>query len=109
MPTIIRSALFKRQLLDITASYRARAGSPIARKFVDQIEDCIRLISARPLTCAVYTHIDDREFRKCGLKHFPVSVFFRLEGKDAVVLEALYAHRMNISSRLPRDIDGATE
>ena len=105
MPGIIRSALFKRQLLDITASYRTRAGSPIALKFVDRIEDGIRFIAARPLTCAVYTRLDGKEFRKWGLKDFPVSVFFRLDGEDTIVLEALYAHRMNIAARLPQDIE----
>ncbi len=105
MPVILRSALFKRQLLDVTADYRARAGSVIARKFVDQIEDSIRFIAARPLTCAVYTRIDGREFRKWGLKDFPISVFFRLGDEDTILLEALYAHRMNIAARFPGDIE----
>ena len=105
MPKIIRSALFKRQLLDLTTSYRTRAGSPIALKFVDQIEDSIGFIAERPLSCAVYTRLEDKDFRKWGLKDFPVSVFFRLDREDTIVLEALYAHRMNIAARFPGDID----
>ena len=105
MPRIIRSALFKRQLLDITVSYRERAGSPIALKFVDQIEDSIAFIAAKPLACAVYTRLEGKEFRKWGLKDFPVSLFFRLEGNEIIVLEALYSHRMNIAGRFPKDIE----
>ena len=105
MPRIIRSALFKRQLLDITGGYRERAGSPIALKFVDQIEDSIAFIAAKPLACTVYSRLEGKEFRKWGVKDFPVSLFFRLEGEDTIVLEALYAHRMNIAGRFPKDIE----
>ena len=104
MPKIVRSALFKRQFLEITAGYRERAGSSIALKFVDKIEDSISFIAARPLACAVYTRLEDKEFRKWRVPDFPVSVFFRLENDDTIVLEALYAHRMNIGSRLTKDI-----
>lgn len=105
MPTIVRSALFKRQLLDITASYRDRAGSGIALKFVDQIDEGVRFIADRPLACAIYTRLEGKDFRKWRLKSFPVSIFFRLEATDTLVLEALYAHRMNIAVRLPKDIE----
>ena len=77
MPKIVRSALFKRQLLDITARYRERAGLPVALKSVDQIEGSIAFIAAKPLACAVYTRLQGKEFRKWSVKDFPVSVFFR--------------------------------
>ena len=105
MPTIVRSALFKRQLLAIAASYKERAGPDIALKFVDQTDEGIRFIAAQPLACAVYTRLEGREFRKWRPKSFPVSIFFRLEETDTLVLEALYAHRMNIAARLPKDIE----
>jgi hypothetical protein len=38
------------------------------------------------------------------VQDFPVSIFFRLEGEDTIVLDTLYAHRMNIAARLPKDI-----
>lgn len=105
MPKIIRSAVFKRQLLDITASYRERAGSAIALKFVDQVEACVGFVAVKPYACAIYTKIEGKEFRKWSLKDFPVSVFFRLEDSDTIILEALYAHRMNISARLLKEMD----
>jgi len=105
MNRIVRSALFKRQLLDITASYRERAGTAIALKFVDQIESSIGFIAATPLACAIYTRLEGKDFRKWGLKDFPVSVFFRLDESGTIILEALYAHRMDIGQRLPRDIE----
>lgn len=106
MTRILRSALFKRQLLDMTSGYRERAGSEVALRFIDQIEDGVAFIIKRPLACAVYIEVQGRVFRKWSLKGFPVSVFFRLEGDDTLILEALYAHRMNIAGRLPGDVEG---
>jgi len=104
MVRIVRSSLFKRQLLEFTIGYRSRAGSGIALKFVDQIETGIRFITAKPLACSVHTRLEGKEFRKRRLENFPVSIFFRLESDNTIVLEALYAHRMNISAQLPNDI-----
>ncbi|MGB0684062.1 MAG: type II toxin-antitoxin system RelE/ParE family toxin [Magnetovibrionaceae bacterium] len=101
MPQLERSALFKRQLIDITTSYRQRAGSPVALRFVDQVNEAISFLSANPFACAIYTRLEGEAFRKWPVGNFPVSVFFRLKGHDRIILEALYAHRMNISGRLP--------
>lgn len=104
MSGLKRSALFKRQLLSITRSYRERAGSEIALKFVDQVEESARFVVSKPKACPVYTHLEGQEFRKWGVRDFPVSLFFRIEQDGTVILEALYAHRMNIASRFPDDI-----
>ena len=105
MPQILRSALFKRQLIDITSGYRERGGANVALNFVDQAENSIRFIASKPLACPVYTHLEDREFRKWRVKDFPVSIFFRLDNDGVIILEALYAHRMDIAARLPDDIE----
>lgn len=105
MVTIRRSALFKRQIIDIATSYRERAGAAIALKFVDQIEQSIAFISKKPGACAIYTRLEGKEFRKWRVDGFPVSVFFRIESDDLIILEALYAHRMDIAARLPKEID----
>lgn len=105
MPRIVRSALFKRQFIEITSSYRTRAGSDVALKFVDQMGASIGFIAAKPLACAVYTRLEGKEFRKWGLRDFPVSIFFRLEDEGTIVLEALYTHRVNIAVRLPKEIE----
>jgi plasmid stabilization system protein ParE len=104
MTRIIRSALFKRQLIEITVSYRDRAGSEIALKFVDRVEEAITFISQYPEACAIYGVVAGKEFRKWRLDGFPVSVFFRRMDHDTVILEALYSHRMNILSRFSNDI-----
>lgn len=105
MTTIKRSGLFKRQLIQITRGYRERAGSDIALRFVDKIEDAVEFIASRPQACAIYTRLDDKEFRKWRIGGFPVSVFFRTESNGVIVLEALYAHRMDIAARFPDDIE----
>lgn len=105
MTTIKRSALFKRQLIQIIRGYHERAGSDIALKFVEEIEESIKFIAGRPSACAVYTRLQGKEFRKWRIGDFPVSVFFRMEGADVIVLEALYAHRMDIATRFPDEIE----
>lgn len=107
MTRLLRSGLFKRQLLDMTADYRDRAGSDIALRLVDQIEDSVAFIARRPQACAVYTQVQGKTFRKWGVKDFPVSLFFRVEPDGTIILDALYAHRMNIAARLPDEIDQA--
>ena len=99
MTRILRSALFKRHLLDMTAGYRERAGRKVAIRFVDRTEDCIAFIAKHPQACPVYTQLERKTFRKWRLKGFPVSIFFRAEAGDTIVLEALYAHRMDIAHR----------
>lgn len=105
MYRIERSALFKRQLLEITTGYRERAGPEVALSFVDQVEACIRFVASKPRACAIYTRLEGREFRKWHVGSFPVSVFFRIQGDTTITLEALYAHRMNVSARFPNDIE----
>ena len=103
MMAIKRSALFRRQLFNITVHYRDAAGKKTALKFVDQIEDSIIFITANPFACPVYTVLENHEFRKWRIRDFPVSIFFRIEGENILILEALYAHRMNIAARLPKE------
>ena len=105
MSQILRSALFKRQLLEMTAGYRQRAGSEVALTFVDQVEEAVRFAATNPLACAVYTRLEGKDFRKWSLKDFPVSIFFRTEDPDTIILDALYAHRMNIAAHLPEDVE----
>jgi plasmid stabilization system protein ParE len=105
MTTIRRSALFKRQLLQITGGYRDRAGSDIALRFVDEIDEGINFIAERPYACAIYTRIEGQEFRKWRIGSFPVSAFFRIDTTGAIVLEALYAHRMNIDQRFVEEVE----
>ncbi|MFV0302499.1 MAG: type II toxin-antitoxin system RelE/ParE family toxin [Paracoccus sp. (in: a-proteobacteria)] len=104
MYRIQRSALFKRQFLEITTGYRDRAGSAVALDFVDRIDESIRFIASKPRACATYTTLRGIEFRKWRVSGFPVSVFFRISGESTIILEALYAHRMNIAARFPDEI-----
>jgi len=105
MYKLSRSALFKRQLIEITSGYRTRAGSQTALKFVDSIEASIAFIAKSPQACGVYTRLQGKEFRKWGVNGFPVSLFFRIEDTETIVLEALYAHRMNIAERMLDEIE----
>ena len=90
MTVIKRSALFKRQLFNITVHYRDAAGKKTALKFVDQIEDSIIFITANPFACPVYTVLANYEFRKWRIRDFPISIFFRIEGENIRLFSKRY-------------------
>lgn len=104
MYRIQRSALFKRQFLEITKSYHERAGAAVALSFVERIDESVRFIASKPRACATYTTLKGMEFRKWRVNGFPVSVYFRISDESTIILEALYPHRMNISARFPDEI-----
>ena len=106
MAEIRKSALFKRQLMHFVSDYRERAGAEIANKFIDGIEHGTRFIATNPQSCRVYTRIVGKEFRKWRVKGFPHSIYFRLEN-EVVILEAVYAHRMDTIKRLPSDLSSS--
>ena len=105
-----KSRLFKRQIQSFARSYfiDINAGKPVARRFVDEVEAATQFIVKNPLAYSIYhdakTHDQLKlyEFRKWRVKSFPHSIFFRMDG-DAIILEAIYAHKMDITGRFPPD------
>jgi len=104
MYTIIKSALYKRQFLEFVRDYKTRAGKQVAHNFANGVEHSTNFIGNTPQACGVYIKIRGLEFRKWGVKGFPHSIFFRIEGDNTIILEAMYAHRMNTGKRLPSEI-----
>lgn len=108
---IKKSALFKQQVLEFAENYEQEADLKTADRFLDHVEDAIRFIGNRPLACAVYYGAEEldalkkHQYRKWSLKTFPFSIFFRMLDDDVILLEAIYAHRMNIVKRMPSEID----
>ncbi len=105
------STLFDRQLFEFAENYKDIADLKTADRFLDCVEEAIHFIAQSPLTCGVYFELqkvaglEEYEFRKWRVKVFPFSVFFRIKDKKTIVLEAIYAHRMDIFKRLPSEID----
>ena len=105
------SDLFERQLVEFAQNYRDRASLEVAEKFLDCVEDALNFIEQSPFKCAVYYELqeiaglEDYEFRKWRVKTFPFSVFFRIQGEHIILMEAIYAHKMDILNRLPSDFD----
>lgn len=104
MHQIKRSALFKRHALHYVLDYRERAGRDIAEHFIDGLERSIAFICKHPAACRVYTRVGGHEFRRWQIKDFPHSIYFRFDDQ-VIILEAIYAHRMDTESRLPSDMD----
>lgn len=103
MYKITRSALYKRQFLEFVQDYKTRAGKQIAHNFADGIEHSTSFIENNPQACSVYVKIRGKDFRKWQVKGFPHSIFFRIDNK-IIILEGIYAHRMNTIKRLSSEI-----
>lgn len=101
---IKRSAIYKQQLLDFVQDYKVRADKQVAHNFMDGVEHSTNFISTNPQSCSVYVKIRGNEFRKWNVRGFPHSIFFRIEDDKTIILEGLYAHRMNTLKRLPSEI-----
>ena len=104
-----KSARFKNQLIYFAKGYNEDAGSEIAERFVDAVEDAIEFIQKQPLGCRIYheahnyPQLRHYEFRKWSVKGFPHSLFFRFCDDETILLEAIYAHRMNTIKHFPFD------
>lgn len=108
---IQKSALFKKQLLEFARNYKEVANLKTANRFLDYVDDAIKFIGKSPFACAVYFEskeleaLQQYEFRKWSVKVFPHSVFFRVVDDKMILIEAIYAHRMNTLKRIASDID----
>jgi hypothetical protein len=109
MWTLKKSMLFKRQLSVFAKGYNENAGHKTAIRFIDTVEEAINFIQKKPLVCRIYYEVQKHpqlqnyEFRKWSVKGFPHTVFFRFSGDRTILLEAIFAHRMNTIKRLSDD------
>lgn len=114
MWTIKASALFKRQLIGFAKDYHKKGGLQIADKFIDRVNEAITFIIKTPLACSIYQAAQKNEvlkhyeFRKWNVKGFPHAVFFRITDEKTILLEAIYAHKMNVTYRMGHDMDDKT-
>ena len=111
MFTIQKSALFMRQWQQFAQDYHDRAGANIAERFIVAVEDALSFIRRSPYACSIYDtgegHEDLRmyQFRKWNLQDFPHMMLFRFGDSATIFIEVLYAHKMDIPSRLVADIE----
>ena len=103
MYTVKRSALFKRQLINFVQGFMEQAGAEVANRFIDGLEKSMAFIAANPEACFPY-EFNGLHFRKWNLGGFPHAIYFRVDGQT-VIMEAVYAHRMDRSSRLSSDFN----
>jgi len=101
-----KSTLFKRQFISFAKNYKKIADEETAVRFINEVENSINYICLYPLACKKYSDAQKHsilkkyEFRQLGLKIFPYSIFFRIKDDHILLLEAMYAHRMDTIKRL---------
>ena len=100
------SALFDKQLFEFAENYKQKADLETADRFLDCVDDSMGHIGKSPLSCVVYHELkkieglQEYEFRKWRVPVFPFSIFFRILDDEIILIEAIYAHRMDIGKRL---------
>ena len=108
MFTLHKSALFMQQWQTYAQAYKDRAGMEVAERFIVAVIEALDFIRQNPYACPLYDvgdGYDDLQpyaFRKWNLHSFPHVVLFRV--RDATLwVEVMYAHKMDIASRLTTD------
>ncbi len=92
-----------------TQDYKTRAGLKIAEQFITSVEEALNFIQKNPYACVSYyigegyDDLQKYEFRKWNLADFPYLVLFRIN-KHNILIEAIYAHKMNIATHSIVDI-----
>ncbi len=72
--------------------------------------DALEFIRQNPHACPLYDPgegYDDlarHQFRKWNLQRFPHAIIFRMSDDATIFIDVIYAHRMNMASRLAVDI-----
>ena len=100
-----------RQWQSYAQDYRDRAGMATAERFVVAVEEALRFIRRNPYACSIYDtgegyeDLRAHQFRKWNLHDFPHSVLFRMGDNATILIEVIYAHKMDVPSRLAIDID----
>ena len=91
--------------------YHDRAGMATAERFVAAVEGALRFIRQNPYACSIYDTGEENDdlrayqFRKWNLHDFPHMVLFRMGDNATIFIEVIYAHKMDVPSRLATDID----
>ena len=109
---IEQSALFLRQWQEFTHNYNKRAGKSVAVKFVLAVEEAQTFIANNPYACMVYDaggEFPNYKFRKWSLHKFPHVILFRVKDADTIIIDAIYAHKMDIGRRFEAEIERLKE
>jgi hypothetical protein len=102
--------LFNRQLARFALDYKQRVDVETALRFLEFTEKAIDFIANNPFACPCYEHgasdnmFRDLEYRKWGLHKFPHHLLFRMDDDKTILLEAIYAQKMDVGVRLGNDL-----
>jgi len=103
---IRQSVLFIRQWRELSNYYNENAGRDVSIKFIHSVDSALLFIQKSPYSCAGYNsgkkfrYARSHQFHKWNIIGFPYSIFFHISVDNIIIVDAIYAHKMNISSRL---------
>ena len=106
-----KSSLFMKQWREYAHNYQKRAGVEVAERFIVAVEQADYFIKNNPYACALYEpgegyeDLQAYQFRKWNLSGFPYVVLFRIKDNITILIEVLYAQKMDMRSRLMIDKD----
>lgn len=106
MFTIKKSTLFMQQWKSHAQYYKSSVNMNTAERFIVAVDETLNFIAQNPYACNLYDTgegYDDLhmyQFRKWNLHGFPHKVLFRMDDNSTILIEVLYADKMDIPKHL---------
>jgi plasmid stabilization system protein ParE len=100
--SLVKSASFIQQMRETARYYKTQGGTRLAKRFLAAVDDSVLFIRQSPYACSFYAndvHGYTHSFRKRNLPTFPYAIYFHIEQETKIILDVLYAHKMDVTSR----------
>jgi hypothetical protein len=111
MVTLLKSRLFMQQWTEFASDYQGKAGDALAERFIVAVDNALLFIEERPNACPIYEvgqEADDirgYRFHKWQVRGFPHMVLFHMIDAETVLVDAIYAQRMDIPVHITEDLE----
>lgn len=99
------------QWKEFAFDYRNKAGDEVAERFIVAVDNALLFIAERPKACPIYEvgrEADDirgYHFHKWQVRGFPHMVLFHMVDAETVLVDAIYAQRMDIVAHIVEDME----
>lgn len=91
--------------------YQHKAGEEVAERFIVAVDNALLFIAQRPNACSIYEvsyeadGIRGYHFHKWQVRGFPHMVLFHMIDAETVLVDAIYAQRMDIPVHIAEDME----
>jgi plasmid stabilization system protein ParE len=111
MMKLLKSRLFMQQWEGFASDYQHKAGDEVAERFIIAVDNALLFVAERPNACPIYEvgydadDIRGYHFHKWQVRGFPHIVLFHMIDAETVLVDAIYAQRMDIPVHITEDLE----